>query len=288
MAKKAISYAIFGYQRPTPQNCFPFDSYVRGLWINLRINRILYPGWDNVINLDSETYNSPFRGVFDYIQNKGFGILNLCPSGEPLCKAMLWRMKPIFFSENLEWVYSHVICRDVDSVGTYREAQAVTQWIQEDKTIHCITDSISHNVPMMGGMIGIIPRYFTDRIGQKFETMMDIPHGLDFNRKGTDQDFLNRYIYPKCADSATEHFVLGMVKNLAEGNGRHYSIPDIDVPNVSREMEAPLNAMAGHVGCAGAYSTPLEKFLMDIDPFRNEYLQFEKQFSTLFYWSTRL
>jgi hypothetical protein len=197
---------------------------------------------------------------------------------------MLWRLKPIFFNEGDQWVYSHVLCRDVDSVGTYREAQAVAQWIEEDKTIHCITDSISHNVPMMGGMIGIRPRYFTDRIAQKFFSMMDVEHGLDFKRKGTDQDFMNRWIYPKCADSSTEHFVLGMVKNLAEGNGRHYSIPDIDI-ECPREYQEPLNAMAGHIGCAGAYTTPLEKFLRDIDPYRDEYSEFEKKFPTLFYWA---
>lgn len=286
MAKKAISYSIFGYSRPTPKNCFSFESYVRGLWICIRINRLLYPGWENVINLDADTYNSPFRGVFDYI-GKNFGLLNQFPNGEPLCKAMLYRLKPVFFSTDYMWDYSHVLCRDVDSVGTYREAQAVQQWIHEDKTIHCITDSISHNVPMMGGMIGVQPRYFTDRIAQSFDAMLNVNHNLDFNRKGTDQDFLNKWIYPNCADSATEHFVLGMVRNLAEGNGRHYSIPNVDI-DCPREFEEPLNAMAGHIGAAGAYSTPLENFLMNIDPYRNEYLQFESKFPTLFYWSTRL
>lgn len=280
---KAISYSLFGYNKPTPRNCFSFDSYMRGLMINVRINRVLYPNWDNVVNLDKETYTSPYKPVFDWLQNKGFAVLNLCESNQPLCVAMLWRLKPVFFATD-GWTYSHVLCRDVDSVGTYREAQAVAQWIQEDKTIHCITDSISHNIPMMGGMVGFRPEYLTMRLGlNSWEQLFELTSGIDFNVKGSDQDFMNRVIYPRCADSATEHFVLGMVHNLAEGNGRHYSIPDIDI-DVPRELEAPLNAMAGHIGAAGAYTTPLDKFLIDIDPFSDDYAEIESQFKDVFYW----
>lgn len=280
---KAISYSLFGFNKQYA-NCFDFSSYVRGFHINVRINRLIYPNWINVLNIDKESYTSPYRPVFDWLQNKGFIVINLCPDNEQLCKAMLWRLKPVFFADDRQnWLYSHVLFRDADSVGTYREAQAVAQWIKEDKTIHCITDSISHNVYMMGGMTGARPSYFSSRMAvNNWNALLEISN-MDFSRKGSDQDFLNRVVYPRCAESSTEHYVLGMAHNLAEGNGRHYSIENIDI-DVDRKFEADLNALAGHVGAAGYYETPMVKYLKFIDPFRDDYKEIEEKFPKLFYW----
>lgn len=282
---RAISYAVFGVGKETPDGCFVVESYIRGFAINVIINRILYPEWVNVLNIDHDTYNK-YQSIFDFFEAKGLVNIIFHDGSEPLCKKMLWRMYPVFETGADGWKYDHVICRDADSVGTFREAQAVTQWIQEDKAIHCITDSISHNIPMMGGMIGLRPRYVTDNAltgAKTWQQMLDLAPDIKYNRKGSDQDFLNRAIYPKCANSATEHFVLGMVHNLAEGNGRHYSIPDIDVPGVSREY-ITLNDLGGHIGCSGYYETPAIKFFTTQDPFREEYKGMQRQYPQVFFW----
>lgn len=283
---KAISYALFGY-RKTYKNCFDFTSYLRGLMINIRINRIIYPNWVNVLSIDEESWASPYAPILSWLQDKGLLVLNLCPNNEPLCKAMIWRLKPAFFvDEKEDWEFTHVLFRDCDSVGTYREAQAVHEWIQEDKTIHCITDSISHNVYMMGGMTGVRPSHFSFRMAvNTWQQLLDTytPVNLDWHRKGADQDFLNQCVYPRCADSSTEHYILGMAHNLAEGNGRHYRIDQsIDVGH--KELESDLNALAGHIGAAGAYTTPLDKFLYHLDPYRDEYKEIETEFKNIFYW----
>lgn len=282
MSKKALSYSLFGYGKKTPHNCFEFDTYMRGLMINVRFNRIIYPGWDNVVNIDGATYGSPYRPIFDWLENNGLIKINFCDEA-PLCLAMLWRLKPVFIYDHPDWRYTHVLCRDVDSISTYREAQAVQQWIEEDKTIHCITDSISHNIPMMGGMIGFRPAHLSSRFNtNKWEDLIKLSKH-DFNRKGTDQDFLNSVIYPKCAESATEHFVLGMRHNLPEGNGRHYSIPDIEI-DVDPIFKV-TNDCAGHIGAAGYYEPPTLKFLHNLDPYNFEYSEIEKQFPKLFFWA---
>lgn len=280
---KAISYSLFGYKKRY-DNCFDFDSYLRGLMVNIRINRIIYPNWDNVLNIDQDSYSSPYQPIFNWLQDKGFLVINICPDNEPLCKAMLWRLKPVFFADQRQnWLYTHVLSRDADSVGTYREAQAVAQWVEEDKTIHCITDSISHNVYMMGGMIGFRPEHFSFRMSvNQWQQLIDIAPGFKFDRKGSDQDFLNRVVYPRCADSSTEHYILGMSHNKAEGDGRHYSIPDIDV--AGKEFKDELNALGGHIGCSGYYETPTVKFLKHIDPYRDEYAEMENEFKNIFYW----
>lgn len=280
--KGAISYGLFGYGKKPPESCFEFNSYCRGLMINIRVNRIVFPGWVNVLNLDASTYNSPYRPLFDWLVSKGIMKINICKDA-PLCMAMLWRLKPIFDKdEKGNWQYTHVLCRDIDSVCTYRDAQAVAQWIQEDKTIHCITDSVSHNIPMMGGMIGFRPHYVTERLGVKNWQQMVNLGSFDWNRKGTDQDFLNKYVYPKCSDSATEHFVKGMRHNLKEEDGRHYSIPDIEIGVDPLYKE--LDLVCGHIGSAGYYEIQMVKFLCEVDPYRNEYKEIEDQFKNLFYW----
>lgn len=279
---KAVSYALFGYGKKPPESCFEFNSYCRGLMINIRVNRIVFPGWVNVLNLDASTYNSPYKPLFDWLVSKGIMKINICKDA-PLCMAMLWRLKPIFDKdENGNWLYTHVLCRDIDSVCTYRDAQAVAQWIQEDKTIHCITDSVSHNIPMMGGMIGFRPHYVTERLGVKNWQQMVNLGSFDWNRKGTDQDFLNKYVYPKCSDSATEHFVKGMRHNLKEEDGRHYSIPDIEIGVDPLYKE--LDLVCGHIGSAGYYEIQMVKFLCEVDPYRGEYKEIENQFKNLFYW----
>jgi hypothetical protein len=292
---KAISYSLFGYDRARHKDCFDFNSYLRGLHICIRFNRILYPEWVNVLNIDSNTYNSPYKPIFDWHVSKGWLKLNICPDNEPLCKAMLWRLKTVFSYVHPNWEYTHVICRDLDSISTYRESQMVEQWVREDKTIHCITDSVSHTIPMMGGLVGFRPGYLNDRLqlaSRSLEKIWDnliaLAPDIDFKRKGSDQDFMNRVIYPKCSDHATEHFIKGMPHNLIEGNGRHYLV-DKDITILVDPKFEETNLLAGHAGAAGFYEAPTMKFLHYSDPFMNEYQELESmpEFAQIFYWNTR-
>lgn len=283
---KAIAYSLFGYGEQAPANCFEFDTYMRGLMFNVRVNRVLYPNWINVVNTDPATYNSKYKPIFDWLQNAGFIRIVIHPQDQPLCKKMLWRVHTVFTYTHPDWTYTHVICRDIDSVGTYREAQAVQQWIREGKACHGITDSISHNIPMMGGMIGFRPSEFSAIMNmQKYDQLIAKAGSIDFTRKNTDQEFIAKHIYPKVATSITEHFVLGMRHDLPEGDGRHYSIPDEPVDDVP-EIFKCTNALAGHIGAAGCYEPPMIKFLNKQDPYMDDYREIELQFPRLFYWRT--
>lgn len=309
---KAISYSLFGYNRERQANCFDFNSYLRGLHINIRFNRILFPEWVNVLNIDESTYNSKYKKIFDWHVEKGWLRLSIREPA-PLCKSMLWRVATLFDYDHPVWRYSHVICRDLDSIATYREAQMVQQWVDEDRAIHCITDSVSHTIPMMGGMVGFRPGYVNDLLKLNtnpeaaWNKLLSFAPDIDYSRKGSDQDFLNRIIYPKCANNATEHFIKGRPHDLIEGNGRHYlapsSIPDWimkvsdhNLPNAFRanhigwsEHLKQTNLLAGHIGAAGFYEAPTMKFLYWEDPYKDDYKELEnmKEFAQIFYWSTR-
>ena len=284
---RAISYSLFGYDKPTPKNSFDFACYMRGLHINVRFNRLLYIGWQTVINVDDQTYNSKYKKIFQFHEDRGYIKVNICPNNEPLCKAMLWRMKPVFEYEHPDWKYTHVICRDLDSIATFREVQMVQEWIHEDKAAHCITDSVSHNIPMMGGMIGFRPGYTNERLSVgTWDKFMEYDKSMDFSVKGSDQTFLNRAVYPKCADSVTEHYIKGMIHNLPEGNGRHYRVNG-DLPIGVDERFKCTNLFCGHVGSAGYYEAPTMNFLHYEDPHAGDYAEIErrKEFQNIFYWA---
>lgn len=279
--KNCISYSLFGYNKERKDNCFDFNSYLRGLMINVRMNRLIYPGWENVLHVDSET----FRGFYDLFSNVAG--LRVIPLEEaPMCLAMLWRIKPAFeMNENNVWKYDHVLCRDLDSPTTYREAQAVQYWINREKAMHAITDSVSHNLPLMGGMIGIRPAYFNERSGQSWQEMMSLGNNIDYSVKGSDQAFLNKYIYPmfatKGTESITQHYILGHGDTFL--NDYHNSIPNLELPGVAFEM-SESNEVCGHVGAAGFYGPPMFKFLRKHKDKFTDLIEVEKKHANIFSW----
>lgn len=290
--KKCISFSLFGYGRERHPNSFDFLSYIRGFFINLRMARLIFPGWEIVLYVDEKTYQG-FPDLWRRIPNTKVFVL----PEEPLCKMMLWRMKPVFeWDQNTDtWLYSHVLCRDLDSPLTYRDAQAVQYWINRDKAIHAITDSVSHNLPLLGGMIGIRPKYFTERVAQTFDKMMEKTN-IDFSKKGRDQTFLNEVIYPKFAqsgnDSITQHYFNGMPNTfLSDFNtctcapvaGHSDHCPnniEIDLPAAMKES----NSTCGHIGAAGSYSTAITNFLAKFRDRFEDIREVEKDYPDIFYW----
>ena len=177
---KCISYSLFGYGKARNANSFDFNSYLRSFMISLRMNRLIYPDFQTVLHVDHSTYE-PFKDLLD---NCGAKIV-ICEDA-PLCLAMLWRLKPIFEG------YEVVLCRDVDSPVTWREAQCVKYWMNKETAVHAITDSVSHNIPMMGGMIGFKPNLFMLRADKSWNQLLSKSRGIDFTKKGSDQDFYDQ------------------------------------------------------------------------------------------------
>lgn len=277
---KVICYALFGKQSQRHESCFDFNSYLRGLMINIRMNRLLFPDWKIILETDQKVMD--LHGEF----LKKLPIIVNINKSEELTKAMLWRLKPIFeIDERQHAKYTHVLCRDLDSPPTYREAQAVQYWMNRDKAAHGITDSVSHNLPMLGGMIGFQPKYFTQLTG--FSTWDQMFNGctIDFSRKGADQTFLNKFIYPFFAkqgsDSITQHYVLGMPDSFLSDCHNKIQDMDLPIPGILRES----NHVCGHIGAAGFYETSMMKFLRQYWHEFEDLAEIEKEYSQIFYWN---
>ena len=54
---KAIVYSLFGYNKQREENCFDFNSYLRGFMLCLRSNRLLYPQWRTILEIDKASYD---------------------------------------------------------------------------------------------------------------------------------------------------------------------------------------------------------------------------------------
>lgn len=272
----AIGYSIFGYNNKH-EGSLDFRSYLRGLHINLRVSELLYPDWKLHITTDYETFNAYseyFRLINDRIELK---IIDR----QPLCLMMLYRLYPIFLDQYNEVKYERVICRDSDSLLSYRERQAVQYWQNGTKMAHAITDSISHSITLMGGMIGFKSGNFRDRMAvQTFDDLIAISQGIDWNVKGADQVFLNRYVLPRVADSITEHFVLGHPQTFR--GDCHNFIHDVDLGLPQEYKE--LNHLGWHIGASGFQTDQTILFLKKHGKNNDFYEDVEKQFPEIFYW----
>ncbi len=280
-----IAYSLFGYNNEN-KDCYDFKSYFRYLSLNMRMKELLYPDWCIYIAVDEQTYDSPYKAFFDYHVNAGKMVMEIVPL-QPLCAMMLYRTKPIFrINGDGSQFADRVICRDIDSLFSYRERQAVQYWVNGGRVAHAITDSISHTVPLMGGMVGFMSQQLRDRLGvNTFEQMLEFGRGLDYNVKGTDQDFLNRVILPKVKDSITEHYILGMPPS---GNGDcHHHIQPTALP-ISSELQES-NYLVNHVGQSGCGIEAVLKFFGKFLPadLQAYYDEIEKSFDNIFYWQDK-
>lgn len=272
---KVISYSLFGYDRERQESCFDFNSYLRGLMINIRMNRLIFPEWKIVLQTDKNTYEA-WKDLFDKLDL----IIEVHQNNVPLTLAMLWRLRPCF---NLD--YTHVLCRDLDSVATYREAQAVKYWINRDKAAHAITDSVSHDTPLLGGMIGFRPQYFMETVGARsWKELIDKRNNYDWTKKGSDQTFLRDIVYPCFArhgwDSITQHYVLGMPNSFLSDCHNKIQDMELDIPFEYKES----NEVCGHIGSAGYYNGQMSRFINKYKDKFEDLIEIEKDYPDLFSW----
>jgi hypothetical protein len=190
---KCISLSLFGFGQEE-KDCHSFKSFMQFFSVNLRAYKFLFPDYDIVLYIDADSYKSHIL-YFGEIHQLDFVRIWVIAEKEDLCKSMLWRLYPVFS-------YDYTICRDIDSLPTLKDWRCVEKWIQDGTKAHAISDSISHTIPLMGGMIG-----FTKYAFPKY--ILENPN-FDFKRKGSDQDFLNKFVLPYVSHSLSEFRFLGI------------------------------------------------------------------------------
>jgi hypothetical protein len=92
------------------------------------------------------------------------------------------------------------LSRDCDSRFSDREISAIKEWLESDKDFHIMRDHPYHTVQILGGMWGC-----RNGLMRKIGLVKMIESWNQFQRKGVDQDFLGRCVYPLVVNNAMEH-----------------------------------------------------------------------------------
>lgn len=244
--------------------------YLRGLYFNARMNRLIYPDWQTHITVDGDTWLM-FKPYFEALV-KLFDVKIRTRNAAPLCEAMLWRMLPLFDGE-----YTHVLCRDADSITTYREAQAVNEWELSQMGFHGITDNPAHTQPMMGGMVGFDSFQFKESF-YAWDSFEEMIKDCKLSERGSDQVFMREKIYPFVRHKMMAHYFSGLAKSDEAIVRTDVSMP---VPNISPRLWES-NLTCRHIGSAGVVEMELLRFFQRFDP--NQYDEFENEFNQICYW----
>jgi len=259
-AMKYLSYSLFG-----DPNSFEFPFYLRGLYFNLRMNRILYPDLKSVVAIQRGLLAEP---LINDIEDLFPELSIIREMTSPRCESMLWRMKPLF--EGLD-----VICRDTDSVSTYREACCVYGWIDSGLPFHAMNDNDAHT-GLMGGMVSFNSREFREATG--FNSFAQMVEGLDLTKHGSDQNFMNKHILPKISNNLLLHMDKGAGCQALVTQ----PIPQSH-PRVARKLWV-TDLISRYIGSAGVIDFELLRFFKSVET-SGDYMRFESKHSKIFYWA---
>lgn len=265
---KVVSYSIF------KAKCEPFEfmAYLRGLYFNCRMNKLIYPEYQTIISLHKD-FREKYKEYFDALYSTFNASVWLSEPG-PLCYQMLWRLQPLYMSDITD--ITHVICRDADAITTYKEAQAVQEWVDSGLGFHSITDNQSHTLPMMGGLIGVKVDHFKQTFPE-YNTFEKLVANFDLSKHGSDQNLIMKYIYPKAKDNMMGHFFDGCKEKVKiTRNSVSGIIPGVD----PRLWESGLTCR--HIGSPGVVDLEVLRFFKRFD--KTDYSAFESQFPDIFYW----
>lgn len=183
---KIISYSLFG-----DPDSFEFPFYLRGIYYNARMNRLIYQEWQTAVYYDG-SMGVWLSDLLDILYDElRVSCIKVDTGKNDKCRKMLWRMMPIWVPQT-----THLLCRDADAVTTYRESKSVERWLKSGVGYHGMNDDSAHSIPLMGGMIGIKTVAFK-RDFPEFKSWNDMIGDAKLATHGTDQDLLMKKIYPR-------------------------------------------------------------------------------------------
>lgn len=262
---KIVSYSLFG-----DPSSFEFGFYLRGIYFNARMNRILYPEWKMFVYTTPvllEGYDNFFDSL--YHMNDKITIIDI-DNNPAKCEAMLWRMSPLFIND---MDIDYILCRDADSVSTYREANCVYEWLAYGLPYHAINDNDAH-AGLMGGLVGFRSEDFKRDTGYtSFEQMIQ---GQDLRKHGSDQNFMNKFIHPKIKN--------GLFMHKLKGAGIEAKVTKTEVKEgyVNKKLWTS-DLISRYIGSAGVIDFELLRWFKDNDP-DPKFDAFERKYSDVFYW----
>ena len=272
---KRITYSLFTPAEVPKNSRFVFDKYLLGVYFNARMNRLLYPGWQTVVYADHrilQRHGSYFNDMSEVLS------LNMVcverNADRPLWELVLSRITSLFDATT-----THLLCRDLDSIPTYREALAVQEWIDSTLACHTMADNVAHTHPLMAGMCGFDVKQFKS-LAPECDSLDKLIDGFDLSWRHSDQLVLRMRIWPRCKQSALAHCFGGCVRSDAAVV--KMNVTDTTLRGVRPELRES-NLVIGFIGQAGVNEMELLTFFQRNDEDQKFY-DFEDEHSDICYW----
>lgn len=137
-----ISTVLFGTQ----------TRYWYTLLTSVVANLELYKGYSVRLYIASDVRSHPVSGILDELSDKIALQVFEIPGPYTATEPSMWRLRPLW-----EPVDS-LLCRDVDSVPTTEEVQAVRLWETTQYPVHSIRSFHLHDTLLMAGLCGFRPQ----------------------------------------------------------------------------------------------------------------------------------
>ena len=182
--KKVIAYSLW----------VDDPMYWVGAVKNIELCKIYYPGWVSRFYIDKRSKTELIETI------KGDNVEVILVDSKDSFHGMFWRF---WASEDTD--VDIFLSRDCDSRISEREVNAVNEWLESDKDFHIMRDHPYHTVPILGGMWGS-----RNGLMRKIGIIKLIESWNQFQRKGIDQDFLGKCVYPLIINTAMEHSEFGL------------------------------------------------------------------------------
>lgn len=166
---KLITFSLFG---DNPLYCI-------GAVENARLAKEIYPDWTARFYVAQDVPSMYLDAIDEY----GGDIVH-CEKKNSY-DGLNWRFKPLNEPDVEFW-----ISRDADSRLSWRERNAVDEWLVSDKTAHLLRDCHNHGYTIMAGMFGINNKLFHEKYG-----LLDL-NNLNADYREADQTLLNDRLWP--------------------------------------------------------------------------------------------
>ena len=213
MSKKILSYSLWGN---TPM-------YTFGAIRNAELSLIHFPDWICRFYIS----NDVDKEIVDKLKSFNHTEVVIVPEKPDSWQGSMWRFFAIDNKEDIDYI----VFRDTDSRLTEREASAVNEWIDSERTIHIMRDHPCHTEAIMAGMWGCRPKELLSELIEKLDiqelnfscmeeiinawlkieqqkTIENHPeclHHTVYHTKGIDQQFLRRVLYKLFWNTAFIH-----------------------------------------------------------------------------------
>lgn len=173
--KRLISFSLYGQE----------DLYCEGLLDNIRVCRVMYPGWLVIVFHDG----SPPLDILELARLGGAITIKTEEGIAPEAAR--------FLAAGFAGI-ERVIFRDTDSLPDEREVECVRVWIDSGMPFHAMRDHPSHTSTILCGMWGCVG----DILSDVSTTLREFSWSGEY---GQDQEFLEHAVWKPYADQILIH-----------------------------------------------------------------------------------